>query len=100
MPLSAPDCPWEDHLIAAVMRPGRFDLQLFVGTPNLASRMARFKGKLDAALLPVLPTSAVSGVAQASVPLCASELPRSASAYLRLPTRECLPVIAYLSANL
>ena len=69
-------------LDAAVTRPGRFDLQLFVGTPNLASRMARFKGKLDAALLPVLPTTAVLGVAQASVPLSASECPLSASVCL------------------
>lgn len=35
-------------LDAAVTRPGRFDLQLFVGTPNLKARMARFLKRLDA----------------------------------------------------
>ena len=34
-------------LDAAVTRPGRFDMQLFVGTPNLPARMSRFKAKLD-----------------------------------------------------
>ena len=33
-------------LDAAVTRPGRFDLQLFVGTPNLAARSARFRARL------------------------------------------------------
>jgi len=32
---------------AAVIRPGRFDLQLFVGTPNLEARVIQFKGKLS-----------------------------------------------------
>ena len=40
-------------LDAAVIRPGRFDLQLFVGTPNLAARMARFCAKLDGLLPPL-----------------------------------------------
>ena len=31
---------------SAVTRPGRFDLQLFVGTPNLAARSARFRARL------------------------------------------------------
>eukprot|EP00316_Scyphosphaera_apsteinii_P011195 CAMPEP_0119316478 /NCGR_PEP_ID=MMETSP1333-20130426/39749_1 /TAXON_ID=418940 /ORGANISM="Scyphosphaera apsteinii, Strain RCC1455" /LENGTH=730 /DNA_ID=CAMNT_0007322131 /DNA_START=134 /DNA_END=2326 /DNA_ORIENTATION=+ len=31
---------------AAVTRPGRFDLKLFVGTPNLTSRMRRFSERL------------------------------------------------------
>ena len=35
-------------LDAAVIRPGRFDLQLFVGTPNLPARMGRFRLKLEA----------------------------------------------------
>ena len=35
-------------LDAAITRPGRFDLQLFVGTPNLAARLGRFAGKLEA----------------------------------------------------
>ena len=34
-------------LDAAVIRPGRFDLQLFVGTPNLPARMGRFSSKLE-----------------------------------------------------
>ena len=34
-------------LDAAVTRPGRFDLQLFVGTPNLSARMGRFHAKLE-----------------------------------------------------
>ena len=34
-------------LDAAVTRPGRFDMQLFVGTPNLPARMSRFRAKLD-----------------------------------------------------
>ena len=33
-------------LDAAVTRPGRFDLQLFVGTPNLPARLKRFRAKL------------------------------------------------------
>lgn len=37
-------------LDAAVTRPGRFDLQLFVGTPNLPARMSRFRARLAAAL--------------------------------------------------
>mmetsp|Transcript_6654 Transcript_6654/g.21324 ORF Transcript_6654/g.21324 Transcript_6654/m.21324 type:complete len:358 (-) Transcript_6654:194-1267(-) len=37
-------------LDAAVTRPGRFDLQLFVGTPNLHSRMFRLRVRLDAAV--------------------------------------------------
>lgn len=40
-------------LDAAVTRPGRFDLQLFVGTPNLAARMSRFRAKLEASSPPV-----------------------------------------------
>lgn len=32
---------------AAVTRPGRFDMLLFVGTPNLQGRMDRFKQKLS-----------------------------------------------------
>ena len=39
-------------LDAAVTRPGRFDLQLFVGTPNLPSRMGRFRAKLAEAGVP------------------------------------------------
>jgi len=35
-------------LDAAVVRPGRFDLQLFVGTPNLNARMGRFHVRLGA----------------------------------------------------
>ena len=31
---------------AAVIRPGRFDMLLFVGTPNLSSRLIRLKSKL------------------------------------------------------
>lgn len=31
---------------SAITRPGRFDLQLFVGTPNLASRVIQFQQKL------------------------------------------------------
>jgi len=31
---------------AAVTRPGRFDMLLFVGTPNLSSRIDRLKQKL------------------------------------------------------
>lgn len=49
-------------LDAAVTRPGRFDLQLFVGTPNLPSRMGRFRARLDAlpdALEPSLAAAAV-----------------------------------------
>lgn len=38
-------------LDAAVTRPGRFDLQLFVGTPNLPSRLGRFRARLDATSL-------------------------------------------------
>ena len=34
-------------LDAAVTRPGRFDLQLFVGTPNLPARMGRLRARLD-----------------------------------------------------
>ena len=30
-------------------RPGRFDLQLFVGTPNLPARMGRFRARLASA---------------------------------------------------
>jgi len=37
-------------LDAAVTRPGRFDLQLFVGTPNLSARMGRFRARLASAL--------------------------------------------------
>ena len=37
---------------AAVVRPGRFDLLLFVGTPNRSSRMARLSSKLENAGLP------------------------------------------------
>ena len=37
-------------LDAAVTRPGRFDLQLFVGTPNLPARMGRFRARLASAL--------------------------------------------------
>ena len=33
-------------LDAAVTRPGRFDMQLFVGTPNLVARLRRFEAKL------------------------------------------------------
>jgi SpoVK/Ycf46/Vps4 family AAA+-type ATPase len=32
---------------SAITRPGRFDLQLFVGTPNLDSRMTQFQQKLS-----------------------------------------------------
>ena len=34
------------QLDAAVTRPGRFDMQLFVGTPNLKARLERFRGRL------------------------------------------------------
>lgn len=37
-------------LDAAVTRPGRFDLQLFVGTPNLRARVGRMRARLAAAL--------------------------------------------------
>uniref|UniRef100_A0A7S4K6L8 AAA+ ATPase domain-containing protein n=1 Tax=Odontella aurita TaxID=265563 RepID=A0A7S4K6L8_9STRA len=33
---------------SAITRPGRFDMQLFVGTPNLESRVEQFKQKLAA----------------------------------------------------
>ena len=36
-------------LDSAVTRPGRFDLQLFVGTPNLSARLGRFRARLAAA---------------------------------------------------
>jgi SpoVK/Ycf46/Vps4 family AAA+-type ATPase len=32
---------------SAITRPGRFDLQLFVGTPNLEARMTQFQQKLS-----------------------------------------------------
>ena len=32
---------------SAVTRPGRFDLQLFVGTPNLDARVSRFRSRLS-----------------------------------------------------
>jgi len=32
---------------SAITRPGRFDMQLFVGTPNLNSRCIQFQNKLD-----------------------------------------------------
>lgn len=32
---------------SAITRPGRFDMQLFVGTPNLESRCIQFRDKLD-----------------------------------------------------
>ena len=32
---------------SAITRPGRFDMQLFVGTPNLDSRCIQFQSKLD-----------------------------------------------------
>ena len=35
-------------LDAAVTRPGRFDLQLFVGTPNLPARVGRLRTRLAA----------------------------------------------------
>ena len=34
-------------LDSAITRPGRFDMQLFVGTPNLSARVARFREKLE-----------------------------------------------------
>jgi len=37
---------------AAVTRPGRFDLQLFVGTPNLDARVDRVHSRLETALGP------------------------------------------------
>jgi len=37
---------------AAVTRPGRFDMLLFVGTPSLAAREARLIAKLQATQLP------------------------------------------------
>ena len=40
-------------LDAAVTRPGRFDLQLFVGTPNLPARLGRFTAKLDGLSTPL-----------------------------------------------
>ncbi len=36
---------------AAVIRPGRFDLLLFVGTPNLAARSTRLQAQLDGTLM-------------------------------------------------
>jgi transitional endoplasmic reticulum ATPase len=33
----------------AVVRPGRFDMLLFVGTPNLSSRLKRLASKLESA---------------------------------------------------
>jgi SpoVK/Ycf46/Vps4 family AAA+-type ATPase len=38
---------------AAVTRPGRFDLLLFVGTPNLSARVERLKSKLSKVRLSV-----------------------------------------------
>lgn len=35
---------------SAITRPGRFDLQLFVGTPNLESRIIQFEQKLTAGI--------------------------------------------------
>jgi hypothetical protein len=35
-------------LDAAITRPGRFDLQLFVGTPNLEAKVIQLRAKLDA----------------------------------------------------
>jgi len=51
-------------LDAAVTRPGRFDLQLFVGTPNLPARMQRFRAKL--AGLAAAPERAVATKATAA----------------------------------
>ena len=34
-------------LDSAITRPGRFDMQLFVGTPNLSARVERFREKLE-----------------------------------------------------
>ena len=31
---------------AAIIRPGRFDMQIFVGTPNQEARWLQFKSKL------------------------------------------------------
>ena len=50
-------------LDAAVTRPGRFDLQLFVGTPNLPARMMRFEGKLNDLSPPPRPDSASAAMA-------------------------------------
>ena len=36
---------------SAVTRPGRFDLLLFVGTPNLPARVARLQSRLEATAL-------------------------------------------------
>ena len=46
---------------AAVTRPGRFDMLLFVGTPNLEARVRRLAGKLEATSLePPMHAEAVS----------------------------------------
>lgn len=38
---------------SAITRPGRFDMQLFVGTPNLNARCIQFQQKLDLLSLPI-----------------------------------------------
>ena len=53
-------------LDAAVTRPGRFDLQLFVGTPNLAARMGRFAAKLEGSSPPLAQGSAAAAAASAA----------------------------------
>jgi len=46
---------------AAVTRPGRFDVLLFVGTPSLAARSKRLAGKLKtASFLKFAPTGSIS----------------------------------------
>ena len=42
-------------LDSAIIRPGRFDMQLFVGTPNLSSRLSRFESMLEASEVIDLP---------------------------------------------
>jgi len=66
----------------------------------LASRMARFKGKLDAALLPVLPTSAVSGVAQAALLAFSSVLERRWTDTGTLIATDDLPCMQVLTTAL
>jgi len=50
---------------SAVTRPGRFDLQLFVGTPNLSARVLRFEQRLRSSALMASAQHPESAVASA-----------------------------------
>ena len=50
----------------AVTRPGRFDLLLFVGTPNLQARKQRLEGKLSASLSRTSPVIIPTAVGSSS----------------------------------